>query len=177
MKSDCRDIGCYNDRISLIFDRHLGSTAAEVPANLQSDWKNLNMNLEASRLHEILRYDVCPLIEWKPGDAFSCNIADHMSKAPVHERRFIWDVLFRFALLAGPELMSHAINRVFLWLKRRWQYHHDFSFVEKYDPGQQCICTLTATVTESPILKDLFLQIWVVALSLYAVIECCSFWS
>ena len=31
------------------------STAAEVPANFQSDWKSLNSNLAASRLHEILR--------------------------------------------------------------------------------------------------------------------------
>ena len=37
------------------FDRHLGSSAAEVPAKFQSDWKSLNPNLAASRLHEILR--------------------------------------------------------------------------------------------------------------------------
>ena len=37
------------------FDRHLGSAAAEVHVKLQSDWRSLNPNLAASRLHEILR--------------------------------------------------------------------------------------------------------------------------
>ena len=32
-----------------------GTAAAEVPAKFQSDWKSLNPNLAASRLHEILR--------------------------------------------------------------------------------------------------------------------------
>ena len=35
-------IGCYNDRIALTFDRHFGSTAAEVPVKFQGDWKSLN---------------------------------------------------------------------------------------------------------------------------------------
>ena len=50
-----REIGCYNDRFALKFDRQLGSTAAEVPLKFQSDWKSLNPNLAASRLREILR--------------------------------------------------------------------------------------------------------------------------
>ena len=33
--------------------RHLGSAAADVPVKFQSDWKSLNPNLAASRLHEI----------------------------------------------------------------------------------------------------------------------------
>ena len=37
------------------FDRYLGSGAAEGPVNWQNDGKNLNRNLAASRLHEILR--------------------------------------------------------------------------------------------------------------------------
>ena len=37
------------------FDRHLGSAAAEVPVKFQSDWKSLNPNPVAERLHEILR--------------------------------------------------------------------------------------------------------------------------
>ena len=55
VKSRSREIGCCNGRIALKFDRHLGSNAAEVPAKFQSDWKSLNPNLAASRLHEILR--------------------------------------------------------------------------------------------------------------------------
>ena len=55
VKSRRREIGCYNDRIALKFDRHLGSTAAEVPVKFQSNWKSLNMNLAAPRLNEILR--------------------------------------------------------------------------------------------------------------------------
>ena len=37
------------------FGRQFGSVAAEVPVKFQSDWKSLNPNLAASRLHEILR--------------------------------------------------------------------------------------------------------------------------
>ena len=46
-----REIGCLNDRISLQFDRHLGSAAAEVPVKRQGDYKNWNANTVASRLH------------------------------------------------------------------------------------------------------------------------------
>ena len=43
----------YDDRIALIFDRHLHNASAEVPVNLKSDWENLNHNLAAPGLHEI----------------------------------------------------------------------------------------------------------------------------
>ena len=55
VKSRRREIGCYNDRIALKFDRHLGITAAEEPVKFQGDWKGPNSNLAASRFHEILR--------------------------------------------------------------------------------------------------------------------------
>ena len=58
-----REIGCYNDRIALHFDRQLDSDAAEVPVKFQSDWKLLSPNLGASRFREILRYDVRTLSE------------------------------------------------------------------------------------------------------------------
>ena len=37
MKSRSREIGCYNDGIALKFDRHLGSTTAEVPVKQNSE--------------------------------------------------------------------------------------------------------------------------------------------
>ena len=40
---------CYNDRIALKLDRHLGRAAAEVTVKFKSDWKSLNLNLAASR--------------------------------------------------------------------------------------------------------------------------------
>ena len=49
VKTRSRDIGCYNDRVLLKFDRHLGS-AADVLVKFQSDWKSVHMNLAASRL-------------------------------------------------------------------------------------------------------------------------------
>ena len=48
------------------FDRHTGSTAAEVPVKFQSDRTILNTNLAASRLDEILRKDVFSDIETGP---------------------------------------------------------------------------------------------------------------
>ena len=54
VNSRSREIACYDERIALKFDRHLGSAAAEVPVKFQSDYENLNLNLVDSRLHEIL---------------------------------------------------------------------------------------------------------------------------
>ena len=53
VKSRNRGIGFYNVRFALKLDRHLGSDAAEMPVQFQSDWKSLNPNLAASRLQEI----------------------------------------------------------------------------------------------------------------------------
>ena len=55
VKSRSHKIGCYDDCIALKYDRCLGSAAAEMPVKFESDWKSLNPNLVASRLHEILR--------------------------------------------------------------------------------------------------------------------------
>ena len=55
-----------NCRIALKFDRHIGSTAAEVPVEFQSDRTILNTILAASRLYEILRKDVFSDIETGP---------------------------------------------------------------------------------------------------------------
>ena len=48
------------------FERHIGSTAAEVPVKFHSDRKILNTNLAASRLYMILRKDVFSDIESGP---------------------------------------------------------------------------------------------------------------
>ena len=45
---------CLHHLVTLKFDRHLGSPAAEVPVKFQSDQTNLNTNLAASRLCQIL---------------------------------------------------------------------------------------------------------------------------
>ena len=54
VKYQKHEIGSLNYRIALRFDRHLGSTAAEVPAKFQLDRTIVNTNLSASRLCEIL---------------------------------------------------------------------------------------------------------------------------
>ena len=54
VKSRSCEIGCYNDRIALKLDRHLGGITAEVPVKCQSDWRNLHPNIAASILNEIL---------------------------------------------------------------------------------------------------------------------------
>ena len=66
VKSRSHEIGTLNCRIALKFDRHIGSTAAEVPVKFQSDRTILNANLAASRLYEILRKDVFSDIETGP---------------------------------------------------------------------------------------------------------------
>ena len=66
VKSRSYETGTLNCRIALKFDRHIGSTAAEVPAKFWSDRTILNTNLAASRLYEILRKDVFSDIETGP---------------------------------------------------------------------------------------------------------------
>ena len=66
VKSRSHEIGTLNCRIALKFDRHIGSTAAEVPVKFQNDRTNLNTNLAASRLYEILRKELFSDIETGP---------------------------------------------------------------------------------------------------------------
>ena len=49
--------------IALKFDRHLGSSAAQMPVRLQSDTISITTNLAVSLLHEICQGDVLPLSE------------------------------------------------------------------------------------------------------------------
>ena len=63
VKTRSREVGCYNDRVALKSDRHLGVNAIEMPVKFLSDRNSLNPNLAASRLHEILCQDVPPLSE------------------------------------------------------------------------------------------------------------------
>ena len=65
-KSRSHENGILNCRIALKFDRHIGSTTAEVPVKFQSDRKILHTNLAASRLYEILRKYVFSDIETGP---------------------------------------------------------------------------------------------------------------
>ena len=51
VKSRNREIWCYDDRISPKCNRHLGSAVAEVPVKFQSEWKSIDSNVMASRLH------------------------------------------------------------------------------------------------------------------------------
>ena len=55
LKSRSRKIWVYTFPIALKFDRRLGSSAAEMPDNLQSDTIIITSNLVASKLHEIWR--------------------------------------------------------------------------------------------------------------------------
>ena len=55
VKSRGRDIRVWTIPIPLKFDRHIGSSAAEMPIKFQSDTNIITFNLAASILHEILR--------------------------------------------------------------------------------------------------------------------------
>ena len=66
MKSRSREIGCYNGRIALKCDRHLGSAAVEVPVKFQNEWKSANPNLAASRLTRSCRKMSTRLVNKSP---------------------------------------------------------------------------------------------------------------
>ena len=54
MKALTHEIGSLNFLVALKFDRHIGSSAAEVLVKFQSDQAILNTNIVALRLHMIL---------------------------------------------------------------------------------------------------------------------------
>ena len=56
MKPRGNEIGSLNYCIMLKFNRHIGSTATDVPVKFQSNRKILNTNLAALKLREILKY-------------------------------------------------------------------------------------------------------------------------
>ena len=58
MKSQSCEIDSLNDHITLKFDMHISSSAAEVPVKFQSDQTIMNTNLVDLRLHEILQKDI-----------------------------------------------------------------------------------------------------------------------
>ena len=68
MKSQSREIGCWNDPIVMKFDWHLGSADVEAPIKFHVGFESLNPNLAYSRLREMLRQDVCRLSECRPRD-------------------------------------------------------------------------------------------------------------
>ena len=51
--SRSHEIQCYNDRVALKFDRHLGSSTADMRVKFQSDWKRLT---QISRLRDFMRF-------------------------------------------------------------------------------------------------------------------------
>ena len=62
MRSRSRKIDSLNYCIAFKFDKHLGSSAADVPVKFQSDRAILNTNLAASKLYE--HSCVCPHHFW-----------------------------------------------------------------------------------------------------------------
>ena len=67
VRTRSHEIDTLNFRIALKFDRHIGSTAAEVPVKFESDTTIPNTNLAASRFYEILRKDVFRILRRDPG--------------------------------------------------------------------------------------------------------------
>ena len=71
VKSRSREIGNLNYRIDLKFNRPLGSAVAGMPVKFQNDRTILNTNLAASRLCEILQYDVLSDIKNRTQEAIA----------------------------------------------------------------------------------------------------------
>ena len=96
MKSRSHVIGNLNYGIALKFNRHISSTAAEVPVKFQSNRTILNTNLTASRLCEIWRWDVLSVIETGPqclGSSLGCLLfyTISMSCSIVTDIISLWD--------------------------------------------------------------------------------------
>ena len=106
--SRSNEIGCYNDRNALKFDRHLGNAAAEVSVKFKSNWKSLNPNLAAWRLREIL-VNKCP-----GGDG---NMVQLMSKNTDKSVRNCYENWFKLDFLRKWfKSMHHLLDGRWAWL-------------------------------------------------------------
>ena len=74
--------------LALTFDRHIGSTAADVPVKFHSDRKILNTNLAASRLYEILRKDVFSDIETGPRCQHTVVHSTHVFRPHKYHKKY-----------------------------------------------------------------------------------------
>ena len=98
MKSRSHEIGTLNLCIALKFDRHIGSTAAEVPVKFQSDQTFLNTNFAASRLNEILRKDIFSDIETGPWSPLTMLTYLHAASS-AHVVDSNWRTLFQYPMI------------------------------------------------------------------------------
>ena len=93
-KSRSRDIEFYNDRIALIFDRHLGSGAAEVPVNFSEKFKPASRGFETSQGLAVRR----PSAQWLEALAymaymtsiFTTTAADGPRPEPLFEAKSLF---------------------------------------------------------------------------------------
>ena len=69
-KSKGREIGCYNDRITLKFDSRLGNAAAEVRVKFKSDKIILTCNLAARDFTRFGGKTRVRLVNGGPGDDY-----------------------------------------------------------------------------------------------------------
>ena len=77
------------------FDRRMGSTAAEVPVKFQSDRKIIHTNLAASRLCEILWWDILSDIETGPWSPLEQTVHTH------------WIPIAQSYVSSGPQHIHH----------------------------------------------------------------------
>ena len=111
VKSRSREIGWYNNCIALTLNRHFGRAAAEGPVKCQSDWKSLNPNLSALRLHQIVRYDVRPLIPQSHRTATSQRTAKS-ARSPLITAGSLWDRIERHGSAADRSKVSKVAEVV-----------------------------------------------------------------
>ena len=97
-KSRSREIGYHNDRIALKFDRHLGSSAADVGVKFHSDWKT------QTRLRDFARS--C--------GRTSARLVDNVPVAPfyTHPRLVLKKINILVKLKIKNELACHSILRL-----------------------------------------------------------------
>ena len=109
MKLQSRESGYYNDCITLKFGRHLVNAAAQVPVKFQSNWRSLNSNLAAPRLHEIFGKTSVYLVN--RGPCFRQAISRHdidFINLPCF--CFPWEGILTACVLTSNEKMPTALK-------------------------------------------------------------------
>ena len=105
-KHRSHEIGCYNNRFALRFDRHIGSDAAEMPVKFQIDWMGINPSIYIY------------IYIWLHVDSFQC-----FQRFPQPFWYWFWQI---GAYWQGKIRFEAHFNRCAIWYKDRRDFQTNF---------------------------------------------------
>ena len=115
------EIVCHNDRVALVFDRHLGSTTVEVSVKFQRDRKRFKPKSHGFEASQDLAIKPARLVNGSPGPCITNVIATCRKNFSQWERSFLWKLRchwLKFLRRVAKTLVIQGPG-----LKQNWWFH------------------------------------------------------